>query len=121
MSLDRSGDDIGPCEDIDPNTAFVQQVNSGDRLKVGWTSGNRGGGFVKLSLAQASSSLSQEVFDSNVLKVTCFGYDDRPNRFSFGSCNHPCNGRPGCEFQTNPADDQRYDTSITIPYNIRGK
>ena len=55
-----------------------------------------------------------------MLKVTCFGHDQRTGRFSFGSCNHPCNGRRGCEFQSKSDDTERFDTTITVPYNIDG-
>ncbi len=58
---------------------------------------------------------------SNVVKATCFGYDSRPGRYLSGNCNHPCNGRAGCEFQSNVTDNERYDTTITVPYNIDGQ
>ena len=44
------------------SNSFVQPVNAGDRLKVGWVSGNRGGGFVKLSLAKYSTALKASDF-----------------------------------------------------------
>jgi hypothetical protein len=43
MSSDRTGNTIAPCENFDPETAFVQKAAAGARLKVGWLSGNRGG------------------------------------------------------------------------------
>ena len=43
MSATRAGTNEGPCENFDPATAFVQTVQAGSRLKVGWLSGNRGG------------------------------------------------------------------------------
>jgi hypothetical protein len=51
-------------------------VQAGDRLKVGWTSNNHGGGFVRLSLAP-KSQISQATFDQNVLKTSCYGHDER--------------------------------------------
>jgi len=120
MSSTRAGINSGPCENFDPAKSFVQNVTAGSRLKVGWLSGNRGGGFVKLSLAPAASTIEQSNFDSGVLKVTCFGHDQRPNRFSFGSCNHACNARGGCDFQSDPSDLERFDTTITVPYNVEG-
>lgn len=36
----------------------------------------------------------------------------------FGSCNHPCNARGGCQFQSQASDTERYDTTITVPYNL---
>ena len=54
------------------------------------------------------------------MKVTCFGHDQRAGRFSFGSCNHPCNARRGCEYQSKADDVERFDTTITVPFNIDG-
>lgn len=54
----------------------------------------------------------------SVLRQTCFGYDDRPGRYAFGNCVHPCNGRGGCQFRNETSDNQRYDTSITVPTNL---
>ncbi|KAJ3326346.1 hypothetical protein HDV06_000222 [Boothiomyces sp. JEL0866] len=89
-------------------------------MKVAWLSGNRGGGFVKLSLAPFNS-MTQATFDANLLKISCFGYDQRPHRESREQCNHPCNARAGCAFQSAVDDNERYDTSITIPYNLNGQ
>lgn len=44
--------------------SFVQPVDAGSRLKVGWVSGNRGGGFVKLSLAKYKTGLTNADFTS---------------------------------------------------------
>jgi hypothetical protein len=65
MSEIRAGIVDAPCEDLKPES-FVQVVKAGDRLKVGWTSGNRGGGWVRLSLAPYSNKedlLTQSNFD----------------------------------------------------------
>ena len=83
MSSSRAGINAGPCENFDPATSFVQTVTAGSRLKIGWLSGNRGGrplfsllnptsthsdttlgGYVKLSMAPASSNIQQSSFDS---------------------------------------------------------
>ena len=55
---------------------MTTHVQAGDRLKVGWTSNNHGGGFVRLSLAP-KSQISQATFDQNVLKTSCYGHDER--------------------------------------------
>ncbi|KAI8918728.1 hypothetical protein BC831DRAFT_419629 [Entophlyctis helioformis] len=117
MSLLRQGVTTGPCENVNVASLSSYAVKAGDRLKVGWPSGNRGGGFVRLSLTSANS-ITQAAFNQSVLKVTCFGYDARPGRYFAGSCNHPCNGRPGCLFQSAVNDTERYDTTITVPFNL---
>jgi hypothetical protein len=55
----------------------------------------------------------------NVLKFTCFGKgpDDSP-KSTGGLCNHPCNARPGCQYQSSFQDVNQYDTTIKIPYNL---
>eukprot|EP00842_Homolaphlyctis_polyrhiza_P001278 jgi/Hompol1/2150/HPOL_002048-RA len=107
----------GPCEPADINFVTSYAVQAGARLKVGWDSGNHGGGFVRLALAPASTITAAE-FNSSILKLTCFGYDDRPGRYAFGNCVHPCNARGGCFFQANVTDNEKFDTTITIPYNL---
>ncbi|KAL5032157.1 hypothetical protein BDV3_000750 [Batrachochytrium dendrobatidis] len=116
-SLLRQATTTGPCEAANINNVPSFGVQAGSRLKVGWDSGNRGGGYVRLALAPASS-LNQATFNQSVLKLTCFGYDSRPGRYALGNCNHPCNGRGGCQYQSNTTDNQRYDTTITVPYNL---
>ena len=118
MSLGRAGNGNAPCEDVDPSMLTGYSVNAGDRIKVGWPSGNRGGGFVRLALV-SQAEMSETAFNEHVLKQTCFGYDSRPGRFAFGNCVHPCNARGGCEFQRDASDSQRYDTTIAIPTNLK--
>ncbi|KAI8915913.1 hypothetical protein EDD86DRAFT_185782 [Gorgonomyces haynaldii] len=117
FTVGRPAQTTPPCENFDPATAFVQTVNAGDRLKVGWTSGNRGGGFVRLALAPYKTPLYVSTFNKNVLKVTCFGSDQRLGKYLFGSCNHPCNGRGSCAYPKT-ANTERFDTGITIPTNL---
>ena len=82
--------------------------------------------FPTATLTKRTNSLrkiSQEFFADrinirNVLKQACFGHDERPGRYAYGDCIHPCNGRPGCEWQTSATDSERYDTSIKIPQNL---
>ena len=62
LSQTRPGYTGGPCETVDMSKSFVQSVDAGSRLKVGWVSGNRGGGFVKLSLAKYSTALKNSDF-----------------------------------------------------------
>lgn len=52
------------------------------------------------------------------MKQACYGHDQRQGRYAFGDCIHPCNGRPGCQWQNSVDDVERFDTSITIPYNL---
>ncbi len=66
MAAGRPGNDVGPCELADLSGALVQVVQAGARLKVGWISGNRGGGFVRLSLAPFADALSAADFDRSV-------------------------------------------------------
>ena len=118
MSLSRIGNTNPPCESVDPSTLVGYKVKAGDRIKIGWDSGNRGGGFVRLALA-AQTDFSEAAFNKSVLKQTCFGADSRPGRYAFGNCVHPCNARGGCEFQNAQSDNQRYDTTITVPTNLK--
>ncbi|KAH6561015.1 hypothetical protein BSLG_010183 [Batrachochytrium salamandrivorans] len=117
-SLLRQAVTTGPCEAGNINNVPSFGVQAGSRLKVGWDSGNRGGGYVRLALAPANS-LNQATFNQSVLKLTCFGYDSRDGRYALGNCNHPCDGRGGCSYQSNTTDNQRYDTTITVPYNLQ--
>ena len=34
------------------------------------------------------------------MKVACYGKDQRPGKTLYGDCVHPCNARPGCEYQS---------------------
>jgi hypothetical protein len=118
MSLSRTGNIKPPCESVDPTKLVGYSVKAGDRLKIGWDSGNRGAGFVRLALAP-QSDITEAAFNKSVLKQTCFGTDSRPGRYAFGNCVHPCNARGGCEFQNAGSDNQRYDTTITVPTNLK--
>lgn len=118
MSLSRTGNLRAPCEDVDPKTLIGYQVKAGDRLKIGWNSGNRGAGFVRLALA-SQSDMTEAAFNKSILKQTCFGIDVRPGRYAFGNCVHPCNARGGCGFQNSTTDNERYDTTITVPTNLK--
>lgn len=69
-------------------------------FKVGWTSNNHGGGYVRLALVPESKMNDRQAYLKNVLKVVCFGHDQRPGMFRFGDCKHPCNARPGCQYQS---------------------
>jgi len=92
------------------------KVNAGDRLKVGWTSNNHAGGYVRLALVPEGQRAN---FKQNVMKVACYGSDQRPGKTKYGDCVHPCNTRPGCQYQSDPNDVERYDTTITIPTNLK--
>ncbi|XP_028393958.1 uncharacterized protein LOC114518207 isoform X2 [Dendronephthya gigantea] len=113
----RGGNQIGPCEPW--YHGVVNPVKAGDRIKVGWTSNNHGGGFVRLALVPESEMNNREAYKRNVLKFTCYGHDQRPGRYAYGDCKHPCNARPGCEYQSERDDVERYDTTLTIPYNLK--
>jgi len=99
---------------------FVTEVEAGDRLKVGWTSNNHGGGYARISLVPYGQHKSLTNFKNNVMKFACYGHDTRPGKYQFGDCKHPCNGRPGCQYQANANDAERYDTTIAIPTNLNG-
>ncbi|ORY02236.1 hypothetical protein K493DRAFT_208583, partial [Basidiobolus meristosporus CBS 931.73] len=111
--------DDGPCETVRGSKRPVTPIQAGERLKVGWPSNNHGGGFVRLALVPESQIDDEEAYKSHVLKFTCYGHDERPNKFQYGDCDHPCNARPGCEYQSNRNDTERYDTTITIPTNLK--
>lgn len=108
---------MGPCEPFSGRPP-VTSVQAGDKLKVGWTSNNHGGGFVRLALVPESQQANADAYKRNVLKAACYGHDTRPGKTRYGDCIHPCNGRPGCEWQTTEADRERFDTTITIPTNL---
>eukprot|EP00116_Pleurobrachia_bachei_P004876 sb/3465138/ len=72
-----------------------------------------------LTLTTSSQHKVYEHFEKNVLKIVCYGHDERKGRTAYGDCVHPCNGRKGCEFMSNKYDGNRYDTTIKIPYNLK--
>ena len=43
------------------------------------------------------------------MKVTCYGHDQRPGNTIYGDCKHPCNARPGCEYQAYEEDASRLE------------
>jgi len=85
---------------------------------VGWTSNNHAGGYVRLALVPEGQHKVYTHFEQNVLKIACYGHDERKGGSSYGDCKHPCNGRPGCGYQADIYDGNRYDTTIKIPYNL---
>jgi len=74
---------------------------------------------VRLSMVPEGAEIVQDNFDMNVMKVTCFGHDTRANKTAFGQTVHPGNARGPCEYQTDPTDINRYDTGMTVPYNLK--
>ncbi|KAL5259125.1 hypothetical protein ACHWQZ_G009549 [Mnemiopsis leidyi] len=113
----RGGNIVGPCE-REGKKKIVTNVKAGDRLKVGWTSNNHAGGWVRLALVPDGQHKVYEHFEKNVLKIVCYGHDERRGKTSYGDCVHPCNSRKGCEYMANKYDGNRYDTTIKIPYNL---
>ena len=80
----RGGSTVGPCE-VSRGNMIKTPVTPGQRLKVQWTSNNHGGGFVKLSLFPVSLlSATQAERDKYVLKMACYGHDERPGRYQYG-------------------------------------
>jgi len=113
----RGGFFNGPCERW--NRGGHSTVKAGDRLKLGWTSNNHGGGFVRIALVLEGQHNRNKNFEQNVLKVACYGHDQRPGGTLYGDCDHPCNARPGCQYQSDISDVERYDTTITVPTNLK--
>lgn len=113
----RGGFTSGPCEPGASN-APINHVKAGDRLKVGWPSNNHGGGYVRLALVPEAQATDETAFAANVIKMACFGHDQRPGKYQYGDCIHPCNGRGACEYQPDTFDTERYDTTITVPTNL---
>lgn len=123
ISLNRSPfrkeNSVAPCEAAKfDSLSQVTPVYVGDRLKVGWVSNNRCGGYVRLALVPLEKRNDPAAFDMNVVKYACFGHDERFGEFQDPTCNHPCNARGGCEYQTDLEDVNRYDTTIAIPTNL---
>ena len=67
--------------------------------QLGWTSNNHAGGFVRIALVPEGQHKSNQNFKQNVMKVACYGKDQRPGKTLYGDCIHPCNARPGCQYQ----------------------
>lgn len=86
----RAGNTRAPCENVPINKRPLTRLRAGQRLKVGWSSLNHGGGYVRLALAKEVPAHKSSDFNNNVLKVTCFGVDGRPGKFRDGECIHPC-------------------------------
>uniref|UniRef100_A0A7M5WR28 Uncharacterized protein n=2 Tax=Clytia hemisphaerica TaxID=252671 RepID=A0A7M5WR28_9CNID len=97
----------------------ITEVEAGDRLKVGWVSNNHGGGFARIALVPWNERKNAQSYKNNVMKFACYGHDERPGKYRNGDCLHPCNARKGCEYQSDPSDVERFDTTIGIPTNLR--
>ena len=52
---------VGPCE-REGRKKIVTNVKAGDRLKVGWTSNNHAGGWVRLALVPEGSLKFDKTF-----------------------------------------------------------
>ena len=57
---------------------YPNEYKAGDRMKVGWTSNNHAGGWVRIALVPYGQHKTHKSFDDNVMKVTCYGHDQRP-------------------------------------------
>ena len=55
-----------------------------------------------------------EHFEKNVLKIVCYGHDERRGKTSYGDCVHPCNSRKGCEYMANKYDGNRSVPDVDI-------
>ena len=80
-------------------------VNHFFHLKVGWTSNNHGGGFVRISLVPDGQHQDENIAINSVLKYVCYGHDTREGRTKYGDCKHPCNARGGCQYPQGNVDD----------------
>ena len=58
-------------------------------------------------MPQSGQHKVYEHFEQNVLKVVCYGHDERKGKTSYGDCVHPCNARKGCEYMANKYDGNR--------------
>lgn len=116
----RGGNQQNPCE-LKENGGVIATtpVYSGDRLKVAWASMSNAGGFTRLSLVPEGQETDQANFDANVMKTSCYGYDQRDGKTAGGTCVHPCDSRKPCEYQASKDDKERYDTTVGIPYNLK--
>ena len=85
---------------------------------MGWTSNNHAGGFVRIALVPEGQHKSNKNFEQNVLKVACYGKDQRPGGTRYGDCVHPCNTRPGCEYQSGWLDVLVFLCCIVNSYNV---
>lgn len=116
----RPADTVGPCENekVWHGVKYPNEYKAGDRMKVGWTSNNHAGGWVRIALAPYGQHKTHKAFDDNVMKITCYGHDQRPGQTIYGDCKHPCNARAGCEYQAYEEDNARFDTTVKIPHNL---
>ena len=55
---------------------------------------------MRLSLVPYGQQEDQEALKRNVLKIVCYGHDTRPYKTKHGDCKHPCDARPGCDYQS---------------------
>ena len=81
-------------------SVHVTELEAGDRLKVGWVSNNHGGGYARIALVPWAERRNAQSYKNNVMKFACYGHDERPGQYRTGGCMHPCNARPGCEYQS---------------------
>ena len=81
-------------------------------MQVGWPSNNHGGGFVRISLVPENQHQDESIALRNVF----YGHDTRAGRTRFGDCQHPCDGRGGCDYPTGTFYHAKliYDTGIFL-------
>ena len=58
---------------------------------------------MRLSLVPYGQQHDENILKKNVIKFVCYGHDTRPHETRFGDCKHPCDARPGCEYQSGKA------------------
>lgn len=116
----RPANTEGPCESehVWHGKKHDNNYKAGDRMKVGWTSNNHAGGWVRIAMVPHGQHKTHASFEASVMKVTCYGHDQRPGNTIYGDCKHPCNARPGCEYQAYEEDASRFDTTVKIPHNL---
>eukprot|EP00111_Clytia_hemisphaerica_P001833 TCONS_00005146-protein len=120
--IQRGGIQGNWCETLRGGSPTTH-VKAGDRLKVGWTSNNHAGGWVRISLVpwgwmDLDAGDKEVELKRNVMKIACYGHDQREGKTRNGDCVHPCDGRPGCDYQADDKDIHRFDTTIGIPTNL---
>lgn len=61
-----------------------------------------------IALVPWAERKNAQSYKNNVMKYACYGHDERAGKYQYGDCKHPCNTRPGCEYQSSKKTFENY-------------
>ena len=66
-----------------------------------------------IALVPWAERKNAQSYKNNVMKYACYGHDERAGKYQYGDCKHPCNTRPGCEYQSSKKTFENYSLETT--------